>query len=94
MSNYKRAARITAQTFAAVLAGTISASAAGVQKPANCEADLNQCSLHVSDPSWHRNAFPHKGSEKRIKFTTGEILDCISNGRGVPRLCHMSHGPK
>lgn len=91
MRSIRAAKKVTVRRFAtaAVVAASLSTPAAaqgtGGTMPANCEQNLNQCSLKI----WAHNSFPRAGFQQSTTFSNGMTLTCTSNGADKPRTCTL-----
>jgi hypothetical protein len=76
----------TAAAVAAALSTAGAAHGAGDAMPANCQQNLNRCSLKI----WGHNAFSQSGETRSITFSNGKTLTCTSHGKDTPRGCTLN----
>jgi hypothetical protein len=76
---------------AAVAAAFLCATGAAhaMDMPANCQQQMQQCSLKV----WGHNSFARAGETQSVTFSNGAVLTCTSTGANKPRNCKFDPPP-
>jgi hypothetical protein len=76
---------------AAVVAAFLCTTGAAetMDMPANCQQQMQQCSLKV----WGHNSFAKAGETQSVTFSNGAVLTCTSTGANKPRNCKFDPPP-
>ena len=90
---HKGSKKVTMRRFAraAIVAALFCTTGAAqtMDMPANCQQQMQQCSLKV----WGHNSFTKAGETQSVTFSNGAVLTCTSKGADKPRNCKFDPPP-